>query len=370
MQLSYSQLLSLYGQLTNNADTSNVSATTGLGRTLINSAYKRILGEMSWDFVEKETSYQSRAVTTTYALTFTNGSTTVTSASAISDDITDLYVIGADGLLYEVTNKSGTTITLGSPYIGATQTTTGDTNFLQVRWELPNDFKQMLAVNMDIGSTRWVIKEAPTKDAWTMLNNVQTYQGTYPSWYFIFNDQLYIWPVPAITTTRVNLTYIANIPDLTTADNTISGTLTFTRGSAVVDASGVTLPSLKNCSIYAPDGLWYTVQKYTSGTSITTTRPYLSMNASSSGIELGTTTLSGQLPLIPVQYHETIAYLAAADYYMMRDEMARAQAFTQKAEKMIALMKGDLGSKDVSVVIEDMDTSSIVNPNLYLRSIG
>jgi len=365
MLLSFSQLLNFYGQMTNNQDSTNVSATSSFGKTALNSAYRKILGFMSWDFVEKDYSFATNAVTVTNFLTFTNGSTSVTvSGSAISDSIVGMNLVGTDGLLYEITEYSHPTITIATPFLGSTQTTDTDSNILQISYPLPNDFKQTLAVYMDIGSTRWQIKEIPSREEWNRINNITTYQGTYPSWYYVFNNRIYLYPVQASSTNRVTVTYAGVVPDLTKADVTLTGTATFTNGSRTVGISTIAVSSdIRGMWVYGPDAEWYQVESYVSTTSITLTRAYMGVTATQ------TSTTIGQLPVIPGSYHDVIALYAAAAYYLMRDQK-RSAGYKAEADAMLNMMSSDLGAKDTSPIIEDVESTTIINPNNYLRSIG
>jgi len=97
----------------------------------------------------------------------------------------------------------------------------GGTVTEQQFYNLPPQVKKLINVTVKVGGVLWQPKECPTRQFWDDLNVIQYYQD-FPSYFFVVDGQVGIYPTPAADENIVTLNYKTRIKDLITADYTTS----------------------------------------------------------------------------------------------------------------------------------------------------
>lgn len=372
MPKTLTQLKTLYGQLTNNSQTTNLS----YGETLINDEIRRISGEEDWPFIQKS----STAVTLlginfdAQTVNFTIGLTVTGSTSGAHGVIVNQTDSGTTGQL-QVSTVTGTfrdneTITDTG---GGSATVNGTPSGVQF-YNLPNDLDQLISVTIQTGSNIYTPIEAPTREFWDNLN-ITTYNSNYPEWYFIFNGQLGFWPTPSTADQTITYSYDQLVKNLSIADYT-TGTLSVTINTVAVTGSGTTWTSAMvgrwiqitptDSATTSGDGFWYQISSVTSATALILTKPYTGATVSGGAYTLG------QVSFLPDPYQDMPVYWAVHIYYSsVQPDLQRANNFLGIYERMHTGLKEDYAQKTTSPRIKDnYQNRNLTNGNLYPMNVG
>lgn len=238
-------------------------------------------------------------------------------------------------------------------------------------YNLPPQVKELINVTVSIGGVLWQPKPCPTRQYWDSLN-VISFQQDYPSYFFVYNGQVGIYPKPATNGNTMTMNYKTRIIDLSIADvtdTTSSQTMTATNASTTLTASGsVFLAWMAGQWIRLPypsgDNQWYQIDTITSATVAVLKNNYTGATASTLPFTIG------QVPILPEDYQDLPLYRMGYIYYTSRfPDPTRANLYKGLWEEGEEKLNGEFGSKTSSVVLEDTDTG-ILNPNLFARSIG
>ena len=232
-------------------------------------------------------------------------------------------------------------------------------------YNLPPQVKELINLTVTIGSVKWVPQVAPSRQYWDSLNVIQFYQD-FPSFFFVYNGQVGIFPTPASDGNTITMNYKIRIKDLSQADYT-TGTVTATNDSATITGSGTTfIQNMENrwIRIAEPsgDGQWYQIQTYVSATEVTLYNKYTGPNVSG-----GTYTI-GEMPIMPEDYQDAALYRALWVYYNSRvPNPAQAKIYKELYDASYAMLDAEFGQKTTNVALTDTDTE-VFNPNLFLNS--
>ena len=369
---SLSALKTLYGQLTNNSQATNLS----YGTDLINDEIRRISGEEDWPFIQKSATavtllavnFDGQTGNFTIGLTVTGGTSAATGVIVESTDA------GSTGQL-QLKTVSGTFVNneIITDTSTGSATINGSPSGVQF-YDLPNDYDQLVSSTITVGSNIYTPKEAPTREFWDNLN-ITTYNSNYPEWYFIFAGQIGFWPTPSTADQTITYSYDQLIKDLSIADYT-TGTLSVTSGAVAVTGSGTTWTiamigrwlkiTPTDSATTSGDGFWYQVSSVESTTALTLTKPY-----SGATVTGGAYTL-GQVSFLPDPYQDIPVYWAAHIYYSsVQPDLQRANNYLMIYEKLHKSLKEEYAQKSTSPRIKDnYGYRTLNNNNLFVGNIG
>ena len=240
----------------------------------------------------------------------------------------------------------------------------------------PPFVKKLINATELIGSVLWSIKECPTRAYWDALNVITFYQD-FPSFFFVYNSQIGVYPIPASSGNTLTFNYKTRIVDLVQPDvtnATSSQTVTATNGSTTITATGnVFLNWMVNQWIRIPyaatnaasgDNEWYQIASVTSATVALLAAPYQGASCAGANFTIG------QVPILPEDYQDLPLYRMALIYYTTRfPDPVRAQLYQKLYDDGEAKLNDEFGSKTSSVEIQDVN-AEIVNPNLFVRLIS
>lgn len=241
-------------------------------------------------------------------------------------------------------------------------------------YNLPPQVKKLINVTETIGSVIWQPKECPSRQYWDSLNVITFYQD-FPSYFFVFNNQVGIYPIPASNGNTLTLNYKTRIIDLSMADvdNTTNvTTVAITTNTATVTASGATFKQwmagqwirVPFSSTDAADGdnQWYQIDTVTSSTVLVLKNQYTGATVTGANFTVG------QVSILPEDYQDLPLYRMGVIYYTTRfPDPERAKIYQDLWDRGEAKLNEEFGSKTSSVVLTDTD-DTIINPNLFVRA--
>jgi len=239
-------------------------------------------------------------------------------------------------------------------------------------YNLPPQVKKLINVTITIGGVLWQPKECPSRQMWDALNTIQFYQD-FPSYFFVYNGQVGIFPIPASSSNTMTLNYKTRIIDLSQSDYT-TGTVAITTNTTTVTGTGTTFTnSMAGQWIRVPfsstntnngDNQWYQIASVTSATVLVLKNVY-----SGATVTAGAFTI-GEAPLLPEDYQDLPLYRMAYIYYTTRfPDETRASLYQKLYDAGLAQLDDEFGSKTTSIVLPDIITD-MSNPNLYQRSVS
>lgn len=242
-------------------------------------------------------------------------------------------------------------------------------------YNLPGQIKKLIDLTILVGNVLWRPKECPTRQFWDDLNVVQFNQD-YPSYFFIYNNQVGIYPKPSSSGNVFTMNYKTRITDLSLTDVTCSANIAITTNTTTVTATGATFaswmagqwirvaPVQAGISTANGDNQWYQIDSVTSSTVLVLKNPY-----SGSTVTAATATI-GEVSILPEDYQDLPLYRLGIVYYTTRFpdpvRAAQYQALWDDGEKRL---NEEFGSKTTSVVLEEVD-GQMVNTNLYQRNLS
>lgn len=251
----------------------------------------------------------------------------------------------------------------------------GGTVANQQFYNLPPQVKKLINVTVFIGSTLWQPKECPSREYWDYLNTI-TFDQDYPSFFFVFNGQVGLWPVPASSGNVITMNYKTRITDLSMQDvtqATNSTTISITTNTTTVTATGATfLDWMAGQWIRVPhsstnstngDNQWYQIASITSPTVLELDNPY------SGATVTGASFTIGEVSILPEDYQDLPLWRMAYIYFTTRfPDPTRAKLYDELYNVGFEALDAEFGSKTTSVILADT-SMPIWNPNLFQSNI-
>ena len=243
-----------------------------------------------------------------------------------------------------------------------TDVTVAQTQF----YNLPPQVKELINITVTIGTVKWIPKVCPSRDYWDSLNVIQFYQDM-PSFFFVYNGQVGIFPTPSCSGNSITLNYKVRIKDLSQADYS-TGTVGITTATNTITGGSTTF--VKNMEdrwirITEPtgDGNWYQIKTYNSATSLT-----LYNNYTGPTIASGASYVIGEMPIMPEDYQDLAVYRALWIYYTSRvPSPAQATVYKGMYDDGYKVLDAEFGQKTTNVALTD-DQTPVYNPNLFVKS--
>lgn len=248
----------------------------------------------------------------------------------------------------------------------ATQTTTASTQ----AYNLPADVRKVLSVTLTVGTYRYRPQEVASITDWDFINSPTGVSNNNPSYYFVFNKQVLLWPTPSSSSLTLTVNYQKSVRDISVADYTTGSIVSVAAAGFTVVGTGtawtsqmagrflrITMSNAANTG----DGLWYEIASVQSATSLTLTRPYLG-----TAIAAGTAAYTiGDCMIIPESYQSGPVYFAASEYWRTNGDQAKANSFQDKYERLMAQMRDEEGRRTTNYAIDSgFGVGMPINPNL------
>jgi len=370
--LSYTQLRTDFGILSQNTDTSNLSWFDRAA----NTEHRYLLQK----YFSNETSYSITTVGTqslTVTATLSVGAVSATLSTAWAFQTTKVQVTFSSGEFRLATVIGGSTsLTWDAPLI---ESATEDISVGVQFYPLPPNYSKLKSLTITIGNLQWTPNEVFTTEEWNQLN-VFPYYADIPSNFFIYpggdhGAQVGIWPIPSTTGNLITFNYKFRVPDLSLADYTTPGSVSITTKTTALTGSTtsfVPTTNIQNESRWIKfaqpkgDNLWYQIVNVNSTTSLTLYQPYQGITVSAAAADTYTI---GQMPLLMEDFHDMLLYKPLYIYYSsINIQPEKAKNFKDLYDERLALLKSYSGSNTVQVNLRGRVNTR--NPNSYPQSIG
>lgn len=251
-----------------------------------------------------------------------------------------------------------------------TETSKTDTTVAnQQNYYLPYNYGKMYAITITVGSIAYPLIPIEDDTIWFQINaRSSSYQSTIPSNYWIFNDQVYIYPKPSASGNTITMYYHKVVKPMTQDDYTTGTITTLTNGASSVTGSGTTWTAgfVGRSLNITSDGYWYEILTRASNTSVTLKKTFQGTSISA-GSEAYTI---GEMPTIPEAYHELMVWRPTALYWQQKKEMDKADFYWKLYNQMEKRFIEDRASKVESAIInpqlqEMRRTQMWVDPNSF-----
>lgn len=263
-------------------------------------------------------------------------------------------------------------------------------------YNIPANISKLKNDTVNVGQLKFVPAPIMTRAEWDLINFLP-YNSDIPNYYFIYNGQLLLWPIPSTTGNIITFNYKSRVPDFSTAflfsstagaafsagsstfDYQVGSLSAITAGSTAITGVSTSwnttgkyplnvdvTPYNLYLTINAPsgDGIWYPISKFTSDTALVLGLPIVS---TSSATTAANGYSIGQLPLLSEDFADMIVYGALKTYFStIVEKPDKFKLFQEMYSERLALLEEYAGTKTVNV---DLGASpQLSNPNLYFYS--
>lgn len=256
----------------------------------------------------------------------------------------------------------------------ATYTVPGGTVSGQQGYTLPFNDKQVINTTVTVGTVLWQPRECATRKEFDALN-VIPFQNPFPQYYYIYNNQLLIWPTPSEDGDTITINYKRRIKDLSAPDYT-TGTVTVTNASTAITGSGtawttnmagrwINVPQTTD-NTTSGDDEWYQIASVTSATALVLDNQY--QGATATSVSGGYTI--GEVPILPEDFQDLPLYRALYLYHnSISPNPQKAALYKAMYDEGYKFLDEEFGSKTASVGINPLAADAI-NPNLFQQNIS
>lgn len=366
-------LTNLYTSLSQNNTTTN----SALGAQLINDQHRYLLQK----YFDNEATVQTSTVGAedlTLTAVLAIGATSATLSSAWTRITCTQKVNFSSGEQREVLFTYNSTAITWS--VALTDTATVDISTVGVQdYDIPANVSKITNDTISIGQLQYQPRPVMSRSEWDTINFLP-YVSDIPSYYFIYNGKLSLFPIPATTGNIITFNYKRKTPDLSFADystgtidtaGAVAGSTAIT-GLATSWSTTGTYPLNVDISNYnlmlkinTPygDGIWYPILKFNSDTSLTLSLPIIS----APNITNASTYTIGQVPLLEEDFHDMLVYGALQTYFtsIVKDPDKYKMYQGMYADRLESL-KAYAGTKSTNVDLEAEPQQ--INPNLFIYS--
>lgn len=368
---TYTQLTSLFTNLSNNTSTEN----TSLGGQLISDQHRYLI-QKYFDNERTYTTLTIGAADVTLTGAPLTGSTTATLSSAWTSQTCQQLVVFDNSEQRTVTFRQGSTAITWQPPLTSDCTTVTQAGQGVQAYPIPATISKIKNNTITVGQLVYTPAPIRTIQEWTMINALP-YTSDIPNYYYIYNNQVNFWPIPSTTGNVITFNYQTRVPDLSfsdystgtlssigVGDNQITGSSTSwnTTGAYPLNTD-LTFFNL-HIRITPPsgDGIWYPILRFTSDTDLLLASPI--QNAPSA---TASAYVIGQLPLLEEDFHDMLVYGALQTYYssIVNNDAAYKKYSTLYQERLL-LLEAYAGTKSVNVDLGDQPFP--LNPNLFYYS--
>jgi len=362
--LSFTDLKTKYGKLTQNTSTANLDS----GGEYMNIYQKYLLEKYySNEGSFSMTTVGSQSLTATGALSA--GATSLTLTTNWLYHTTQAIITFSSGDTRLATFNRGSTAVTWAVGLSTTATTALSVGGLQF-YPLPPNYSKLKTFTITQGNLKWVPTEILSRQEWDNMN-MFPYYSDIPNYYYIYGGNIGVWPIPVTTGNTITSNYKYRIPDLSLEDAT-AGTVSISNGGTTVTGTTTAWTPTTNpqnesrwikIAQTAGDNLWYQVQSVTSTTSLTLYEPYQGIAVT------GGTYILGQMPILIEDFHDMLIWYACVVYFSsIVDNPQKVKQFQDMLNMKLELLNEYAGSKSVNVDLSKKP--NMMNPNLFQTNLS
>lgn len=238
----------------------------------------------------------------------------------------------------------------------------------QANYPKPGDADKINTITVKVGTTIYTPRQIHSRREWDRLNMV-TVNSDIPQHWFVFANEVHLWPKPSGAGNTITMYYRKRIRDLSVADYTTGTITTAVNGDETIVGTGTSwtagmadkwLRITHTNAANVGDGVWYEIDSITDGTNLELVAPY-----EGTAITAGTAAYTlADAPFLPEAFHELILYRPVAKYWYENEDADLARMYEGKfADNYGLLVQNYLGETD-DVVLDDGGRDDLINPNL------
>lgn len=366
---SNTTLQNLFGSLSGNSSSTNLA----LGLQLINDQHRYLLQR----YFDNERTVQlttvgAQSLTTTGALAV--GATSATLTAAWN------YATGTQLVNFSSGEQRTVTFTNGSTSIswtgGLTSTATTSISAVGMQaYSIPANVSKIVNDTINVGQLKYQPAPVQTRAEWDLITTLP-YTSDIPNYYFIYNGQLNIFPIPSTTGNIITFNYKTRVADLSFSDYSTGNITAATSGSTAITgfntswATTATYPTGSDISYYNlmlkinppfGDGIWYPIRSVTSDTALVLALPIVN----APGITASSTYTIGQFPILHEDFHDMLVYGALMVYFTsIVKDAEKYKMYKALYDQRLELLEQYAGTKSVNVDLGEPPAQ--VNPNLFI----
>jgi hypothetical protein len=364
---TFTKLQNLYTSLSNNTSTTNVT----LGAQLINDQHRYLL-EKYFDNERQSTTTTVGGMTLTITAPASLGDVSATLSVAWAYPTNSQLVNFSNSDQRTVLFTAGSTAITWTPGLSSSATTTIKTVGVQ-GYTIPANISKIKNLTVNVGQLKYQPREIMTRQEWDLVNFLP-YTSDIPQYYFVYNRQFQIFPIPSTTGNIITYNYKTRVADMTYSDYTTPGTInTMAVGGVAVTGTSTTWASsfptgtdlsfvnlALSVSPTGGDGIWYPILSFTDNTNLTLIDPVINAPSVS-----GATFTIGQLPLLSEDFHDMLVFGALKIYFSsIAPDTSKFKEFDELYKERLIMLASYAGTKAVDV---DLGTEpQVVNPNLFI----
>lgn len=361
-------LTNLFTSLSNNTSTTNAT----LGKQLISDQHRYLL-QKYFDNERVYTTLTQGTTTLTLSASLSIGDISATLSTAWTGPTTNQLVVFSNSQQRLVSFLQGSTAITWQAPLTATATTSITTIGVQ-SYPIPANVSKIKNNTITVGQLVYTPAPVQSIQDWTRLNALP-YTSDIPNYFYIYNNYVNFWPIPATTGNVITFNYKARVADLNISDYT-TGTLS---GLAVGSNSVTGVSTAWNTTGLFPlnvdvthlnlflqitpptgDGIWYQIQRFISDTSLLLTTPLQNINATTA-----TSYTIGQMPLLEEDFHDMLVHGSLMTYYssiVVNDKSFKM--YETQYNNRLSLLADYAGTKSVNVDLGSQPVPN--NPNLFI----
>lgn len=239
-------------------------------------------------------------------------------------------------------------------------------------YQLPPDYSKLKTGTLTIGNLRWNPTEILTRQEWDNLN-VFPYYADIPSNFFIYNNQFNFWPIPSTTGNIITFNYQRRIPDLSIVDYTTPGTVSIAQGSTQLTGSSTTfIATVNNVS----ESRYIQFAQPTGDNlwyqiaSVNSSTSITLMSPYQGTSILGSSTYTiGQMPILMEDFHDMLLWKALVHYFTSIVDNSKKVTEYQEEYDRKLEMLKDYAGS--KTVYVNLGRRPIkLNPNLFPQNLG
>jgi len=196
----------------------------------------------------------------------------------------------------------------------------------QSAYAIPASLRKMVNVTVTVGTTKYLPQPVFSPEAWNAILAANLGESDTPRFYFIQNGKIHFAPTPATDGNTITIVGRKNIPDLVTADATVTVTAVANGGTAVTTTNGalasmagkyIRIAQSSTGAAGVGDGQWYEIASATPTTTITLAKPY---EGTTLAAATAAATVAAMTP-IPEAYDMAPIYRSLALFYQINDPL-------------------------------------------------
>lgn len=253
-------------------------------------------------------------------------------------------------------------------------TVPGGTVAQQQAYTLPPDFEVIEDITIQTGGYLWQPTASPSRKHFDMINLIP-YYNDFPQFFYIWNGQINIWPIPSSSSNVMVINYKSRITDLSMADVT-TGTVSVTTATTAVTHSATSFATWMGQSGWMRiahttgvtaangDNKWYQVASVSANNALALTNAYQGATVSAGSFTIG------DVPILPEDYQDIPLYWALKTYYTsIVPNVNQAKLYDTLYKERFQFLEDKYSSKDYTPVLTDTNTP-VYNPNLFPRNMS